>query len=101
MVQGGLLTVHPESIPGGGEAPEVVPPSGRVPGTGLLVLLILEARRRWKRGEITKNGSVPEGFSSRGIHRRRGQPEVDQGPQAPPWRGLGGRCARWPPGPPL
>src|SRR3954464_12211787 len=52
--------------------PEVVPPSGRVPGRGLLVLPILEARRRRKRGEITKKGSVPEGFSSRGINRRKG-----------------------------
>src|SRR3954467_5430635 len=69
--------------------PEVISPSGRVPGRGLLVLPILEARRRWNRGEIAKKGSVPEGFSSRGINRRRGQPEVVQGLQAPPWRGLG------------
>src|SRR3954471_2528271 len=81
--------------------PEVVPPSGRVPGRGLLVILILETRRRRNRGEIAKKGFVPEGFSSRGINRRRGQPEVGQGLQAPPWRGLGGGRAGWPPGPPL
>src|SRR4051795_1611192 len=81
--------------------PEVVPPSGRVLGRGLLVLPILEARRRRNRGEIAKKGSVPEGFTSRGINRRRGQPEVDQGPQAPPWHGLGGGCAKCPPRPPL
>src|ERR1041385_3231602 len=52
--------------------PEVVPPSGRVPGRGLLVLPILEARRRRNRGEITKKGSVPKGFSSQGINWRRG-----------------------------
>src|SRR4051812_21849521 len=40
--------------------PEVVPPSGRVPGRGLLVLSILEARRRRNRGEIAKKGSVLE-----------------------------------------
>src|SRR3954467_6845665 len=52
--------------------PEVNPPSGRVPERGLLVLPILEARRQRNRGEIAKKGSVPEGFSSRGINRRKG-----------------------------
>src|ERR1041385_6314066 len=52
--------------------PEVVPPSGRVPGRGLLVLPILEARRRRNRGEIAKKGSRHRGFTSRGINRRRG-----------------------------
>ena len=45
--------------------PEVNPPSGRVPGRGLLVLPILEARRRRNRGEIAKKGSVLEGFWKR------------------------------------
>src|SRR4051812_30693554 len=63
--------------------PEVGPPSGRVPGRGLLVLPISEARRRWNRGEITKKGSVLEGFSSRRIYRRRGQPWATRGPCAP------------------
>src|ERR1041385_983907 len=81
--------------------PEVVPPSGRVPGRGLLLLPILEARRRRNRGEIAKKGYVLESFGTREIYRRRGQPKVDQGPQAPPWRDLGGGRARWPPGPPL
>src|SRR3954469_17069254 len=52
--------------------PEVGPPSGRVPGRGLLVLPISEARRRRNRGEIVKKGSFSEGFSSRRIYRRRG-----------------------------
>src|SRR3954468_23994369 len=43
--------------------PEVVPPSGRVPGRGLLVLPFSEARRRRNRGEIAKKGSVLEGFT--------------------------------------
>src|ERR1043165_4733694 len=77
--------------------PEVNPPSGRVPGRGLLVLPILEARRRWNRGEIAKKGSRQGGFSSRGINRRRGQlGEVGKG-----FRGLGKRDAyrllRWGP----
>ena len=42
--------------------PEVGPPSGKVPGRGLLVLPISKARRRWNRGEIEKKGSVLVGF---------------------------------------
>src|ERR1041385_7540931 len=85
--------------------PEVVPQSGRVPGRGLLVLPILEARRRRNRGEIGKKGSVPKGFSSRGINRQkraaRGGPGAPGAPQARP--GVGPRpLAAWgPPGSPL
>src|ERR1041385_6515325 len=61
--------------------PEVGPPSGRVPGRGLLVLPISEARRRRNRGEIEKKGSVFEGFVSRRIYRRRGA--ARGGPGAP------------------
>src|SRR3954470_21307089 len=70
---------------------EVVPPSGRVPGRGLLVLPVLEARRRRNRGEIAKKGFVLEGFGTRGIYMRRGG-VARGGPGAPgaPWRGLGG-----------
>src|ERR1041385_5949557 len=81
--------------------PKVVPPSGRVPGRGLLVLPILEARRRWNRGEIVNKGSVLEGFRTRGIYRRRGAARGGPGaPGAPLARPRGCR-ARWPPGPPL
>src|SRR3954470_11283701 len=52
--------------------PEVNPPSGRVPGRGLLALPILEARRRRNRGEIAKKGSVLGRILSRRINRRRG-----------------------------
>src|SRR3954465_14238756 len=45
--------------------PKVNPPSGRVAGRGLLVLPILEARRRQNRGEIAKKGSVLGGFGMR------------------------------------
>src|SRR4051812_41497988 len=61
--------------------PEVVPPSDRVPGRGLLVLPILEARRQRNRGEIAKRGSSLEGFSSWVINRRRGA--ARGGPGAP------------------
>src|ERR1041385_3985586 len=64
--------------------PEVGPPSGRVPGRGLLVLPISEARQRRNRGEIAKKGSVLEGFSSRRIYRRRGAARgATRGPSAP------------------
>src|SRR3954466_13738518 len=52
--------------------PEVNPPSGRVPGRGLMALPILEARQLWNRGEIAKKGSVLRSFTSRRIYRRRG-----------------------------
>ncbi|KAI4996946.1 hypothetical protein ZWY2020_052288 [Hordeum vulgare] len=37
--------------------PEVNPPSGRVPGRGLLALPISEALRQWNGGEIRDSGS--------------------------------------------
>src|ERR1041385_6350242 len=64
--------------------PEVIPPSGRVPGRGLLVLSILEARRRRNRGEIAKKGSRSGGFTSRGIYMRRGAARGPGGPVARP-----------------
>src|ERR1041385_5979347 len=78
--------------------PKVVPPSGRVPRRGLLVLPISEAWRRRNRGEIAKKVSVPEGFSSRGINRRkgtaRGGPRATGAPLARP--GVGPRpLAAW------
>src|SRR4051812_39210497 len=67
--------------------PEVNPPSGRVPGRGLLALPILEARRRRNRGKIGKKGSVLGGFGTRGIYRRRGHPGGHQGVQVASRRG--------------
>ena len=77
--------------------PEVGPPSGSVPGRGLLVLPISEARRRRNRGEIAKKGSVLEGFPRRRIYRRRGAARgATRGPGAP-WRGQPlGRATRAP-----
>src|ERR1041384_4764026 len=67
--------------------PEVVPPSGRVPGRSLLVLPISEARRRRNRGEIAKKGSLLKGFPRRRIYRRRGAGRgATRGPGAPPPR---------------
>src|ERR1041385_5387717 len=67
--------------------PEVNPPSGRVPGRGLLVLPILEVRRRWNRGEFVKKGCSLGVFASRGIYGRKGAARGPPGVQAAPWRG--------------
>src|ERR1041385_6572561 len=64
--------------------PEVNPPSDKVPGRGLLVLPILEARRQRKTGEIAKKGSVFQGFPSRRIYSRRGAARgATRGPGGP------------------
>src|SRR4051812_44967141 len=65
-----------------GKLPEVNPPSGRMPGRGLLALPILEARR-WNRGEIAKKGFVLGRIPSRRIYRRRGKPGGTRGLGAP------------------
>src|ERR1041385_3235121 len=63
--------------------------------------------RSWKRGggatDASSRNRVPLLEFSRdgGYIGERGQPEVVQGPQAPPWRDQGWGRARWPPGPPL
>src|SRR3954469_24752318 len=64
--------------------PEVIPPSGRVPTRVLLALPILEARRRWNRGEIEKKGSLFGRIPSRRIYiGEGGQPGGLPGAQAP------------------
>src|ERR1041385_8178949 len=67
--------------------PEVNPPSGRVPGRGVLALPILESWQRRKRGEIVKKGSVLGAFGGRGKYRRRGAATgPTRGPGGPPAR---------------
>ena len=78
--------------------PVVILPSGRVPGRVLLVLPILEARRRRNRDEIAKKGSRLEGFGTRYKYMPKGASAEARGAQAPPRRGQeGGRVGR-PPG---
>ncbi|KAI4975359.1 hypothetical protein ZWY2020_048966 [Hordeum vulgare] len=48
---------------------EVNPPSGRVPGRGLLALPISEALQRWNGGEIRDSGSILRVFRPRGKYR--------------------------------
>src|SRR4051812_2313917 len=75
--------------------PEINPPSGRVPGQGLLAAPILKSRWRRNIGEIAKKCYVLEGFMTRGNIGEGGQQEVDQGVQAAPQHGQGwGRTTR-------
>ena len=65
--------------------PVVILPSGRVPGRVLLVLPILEARRRRNRDEIAKKGSRLEGFGTRVKYMSKGGISGGLGgPGAPP-----------------
>src|SRR3954451_18185923 len=75
---------------------KVNPPSDKVQGRGLLVLPILEARRRRNRGEIAKKGYVLGGFGMKETYRRRGQPGGPPGVQAAPQRGPNLVRATWP-----
>src|SRR4051812_37518523 len=82
-----------------GKLPEVDPPSGRVPGRGLLALPILEAWRRRNRGEITKKGSVLGSFTSPRIYRRWGGTQGGPpGVEVAFRRGQTLGRATWPPG---
>src|SRR4051812_24172056 len=70
--------------------PEVVPPSGRVPGKLLLAAPILK-RRRWRYIEDMGKGNSILGVSSaRAKYRRRGEPGGPPGIQEGPWRASDG-----------
>src|SRR4051812_12471988 len=84
--------------------PVVILPSGRVPGRVLLVLPILEARRRQNRDEIVKKGSVLEGFGTRVKYMPKGGISGGLGGPGAPRRGQEGgprRQGAWSPGGPL
>ena len=80
--------------------PVVILPSGRVPGRVLLVLPILEARRR-NRDEITKKGSVLECFGTRCKYMPKGASEEARGARAPWRRDQEGGRPLWSPGAPV
>ena len=83
--------------------PVVILPSGRVPGRVLLVLPILEARRRRNRDEIVKKGSRIEGFGTSVKYRPKGDVRGHLGgPGPPPARSGGGlrHQGAWSPGGP-
>src|SRR4051812_20398146 len=80
--------------------PEVVPPSGRVPGQRLLAAPILKQQRRRYREEIGKITSILGVSSARAVYRQRGQPGGPPGSQAPPgapypWAAPLGRLGPW------
>ena len=82
--------------------PVVILPSDRVPGRVLLVLPILEARRRRNRDEIAKKGSRLEGFGTRYKYMPKGGISGGSGgPGAPSARPGGPRHqGAWSPGGP-
>src|SRR4051794_21570995 len=92
MVQGGLLTAHPEASMVVEKLSEVNPPSGRVPGRDLL------CSRSWKhdgggtKRKFAMQGSL-RGFSERGVKiGRTGRQRWAT------WRGQGGGRATRAPG---
>ena len=104
MVQGGLLTAHPGSIHGGGEAPEGQSSLRQGAGTWSPGSPNLEWRRQQNKGEIMKNGYVLEGFRRRGKYRpkgARGWPRVSRRPPGVATRGKRHQGAWTPGGPPL
>ena len=64
---------------------EVNPPSGRVPGEGLLAAPILESRRWQNREDFMKKGSVSRVFGNRCKYRPKGGQGVASGVQAATW----------------
>src|SRR4051794_20096358 len=66
--------------------PKENPPSGRVPGQGLLAPPILKRRQRWNKEGFWKKGSALRVFVVGGKYRLRGQLGGHQEFQAPPGR---------------
>src|SRR3954466_8521697 len=66
--------------------PEMVPPSGRVPGQLLLADPILKRRRRRYREEMGKSTSILGVYYARAKYRRRGAPRGPPGIEEGPWR---------------
>src|SRR4051812_7299392 len=77
--------------------PEVIPPSGRVPGQRLLATLILKRRQRRYREEIGKKTCILGITSVGGIYRRRGAARgATRVPSAPQRSPSLGRATRAP-----
>src|SRR3954471_8700873 len=76
-----------EASIGVGGLPEVIPPSGRVPGQRLMAAPILKWWRCRNREEIGKKAYVFRVSSSRRIYRRRGVAKGPPGDYVPPGRG--------------
>src|SRR4051812_39660222 len=68
--------------------PEVVPPSGKVPGQRLLAAPILKRWRRRYREEIGKKSSILGISSAGGKYRRRAAARGSTREPGAPWRAL-------------
>ena len=105
MVQGGLLTTHPRSVHGGGEAPGGDPPLRQGAGKSSPGAPDLGSAAAAEQRRDCEKGFRPEGFGTRGIYMRRGVTRGGEGaPGAPLARpGVGPRrVAAWAtPGSPL
>ena len=77
--------------------PEVIPPSGRVPGQHLLAAPILKRWRQWYKEEIGKKTSILGVSSARAIYWRRGAARESTREPGAPWSALPqGRATRAP-----
>src|SRR4051812_33514963 len=72
MVQGGLLTTHPGSTLGGGEAPEDQSSLRQGAETGCRALPVLEATWRWNREEYREKRCFPRVSAMGGKYRSKG-----------------------------
>src|ERR1041385_4090632 len=100
MVQGGLLTVPPGSIHGGGEAPGGGSSLRQGAGKTSAGAPDLGSAAAAEPQRDRKKGSCSEGFTLRGINRRKGTARGGPGAPGAPWRAQGPGRALWPPGPP-
>src|SRR3954466_15113373 len=105
MVQGKLLTRHPGSIHGGEETPGGQPSLRQGAENRSSGGPDLGSAAAAEQGRDREKGSVPEGFTSRGIYRRRGAARGGTGAPGAPLarpRGWPRRVAAWAtPGSPL
>src|SRR4051812_9213337 len=87
MVQGGLLTSHPGSIHGDGEAPGGGSSLRQSAENGSTDSPDLETEAAAEQRRDREKGSAPRVFGARGKYRRRVAARGHQGVQAPPGRG--------------
>ena len=93
MVQGDYSRHIREAFMAMEGLPEVVPPSGRVPGQLLLAAPILKQRWRRYREEIRNKRSILGVSTVRAKYRQRGHRGGPPGIQEGPWRALPPRRA--------
>ena len=85
MVQGGLLTAHPGSVHGDGEAPEGESSLRQGAGTTSPGSPDLETVAAAEQRRIEKYGSRLEGFRTGGKYRQKGAAKGPLGSPGAPW----------------